>query len=82
MLDWADSEAKSQSDREHVTTIMRTYPSWGTYGVVLPYENRETKKLSVDTEEDLARVRAEVNSIDQAQMVAEQLFGRTRVHRY
>lgn len=82
MLYWASDNATDPKDREHVTTIMRTYPEWGKYGVVLPYEDRGEKKCSIDTEDDLTRVRAEHERLDTAYWAAEQKFGGRRVHRY
>ena len=82
MLDWADLNAKEMSDREHVTTIMRTYPEWGKFGVVLPYLDSSEKKISVDTQSDLDNVRREMATLDEARKMATTLFGPNATHRY
>lgn len=82
MLDWCDKEATEMSDREHVTTLMRTYPEWGKYGVVLPYLDSSDKKISVDTVTDLENVRKEYSTLDEAKQLAIKMFGPNAVHRY
>lgn len=82
MLEWACANASTDSHREHVTTIMRTYPEWGNYGVLIPWGNTGDKKLSVDTLEDLERAQKEWETVDEAKREAEGLFGQGRAHRY
>lgn len=50
--------AKEKSDREHVTIYMRkSPPKWAKIGAFIGTEDRSKTKCSVDTQEDLDRVR-------------------------
>jgi len=82
-LAWADKNAKAPSDREHVTTILRTdsFKDAGfTSGFVLNHLNQSHVKLSVDTREDLELVRAEYERIKRQSDKAYSVFGKTHVH--
>lgn len=82
-LKWADKNATDPRDREHVTTIIRTdkFTSSGfTQGFVTNYLNQSQVKLSVDTPEDLERVRAEYDRIYRSTEKAREYFGRMNVH--
>jgi spore coat polysaccharide biosynthesis protein SpsF (cytidylyltransferase family) len=58
LMKWADETATSQSDREHVTTIIRSQPpGWAKRACVLSHGEFSTLKISVDTEQDLEYVR-------------------------
>lgn len=83
-LEWADKHAKDPKDREHVTTILRTekFREAGfTSGFVTGYLNQSHIKLSVDTPEDLERVRNEFDRITRSSENARAYFGRTNVHK-
>lgn len=82
MLTWTVKNVSDKSDREHVTTLMRTYPDWGKYGVVLPKVPYTDKKLSFDTQEDKETIELVKSTVDKAVMKAWGLFGKTCVHRY
>lgn len=82
-LDWADKNAKTPYDREHVTTILRSpmIPNYFTVGHMVGHIIN-TQKLSVDTKEDLERVRSEYQNIKNMMNVINQLPGRNTIHRY
>jgi spore coat polysaccharide biosynthesis protein SpsF len=83
MLDWADQTASIPSDREHVTTFMRRHPpEWAKIGHVINYISMANVKLSVDTPEDLERVRVAYNEIKRALKTAEELHGKAALHRF
>lgn len=82
MLDWADKNATSSSDREHVTPVCRTYPDGFKFGVVIPHSYQGDKKLSVDTHEDLERIRKEYEIVKNAREIAEDKFGKQAVHKF
>lgn len=82
-LEWANENAKQKSDREHVTLILRSdnIPDDFKIGHMIGYIiNKE--KLSVDTKEDLERVREEYRTINNMINIIEQLPGKNTVHRY
>ena len=58
ILDWTFKEAKEKTDREHVTTYIRSDPpKWAKIANVLGHAEFSHLKLSVDTQEDLDFVR-------------------------
>lgn len=58
MLEWANKNAKTEADREHVTTYIRDHPPrWAKVANVLGHAEFSHLKLSVDTQEDLEFVR-------------------------
>ena len=58
--------AKEPSDREHVTIYMRKNPpTWAKIGTFIGTEDRSATKCSVDTQEDLDRVRAAHDGIEE-----------------
>lgn len=82
MLGWLHGAAETASDREHVTLLARREPpDWARRGAVLNYHDQSHLKLSVDTAEDLARVREEYERRDVKLYRAERKFGRQSVHR-
>jgi spore coat polysaccharide biosynthesis protein SpsF len=81
LLDYAHEHAKDRADREHVTTFVRREPpSWARVAHLIGYFDFAQVKLSVDTPEDLERVRAHYDRIKLAIERAEELHG-NRVHR-
>lgn len=82
MLAWLSANAVDARDREHVTTLARSYPDGFNFGVIIPHVYQGDKKLSVDTIEDLERIRKEWELVDKARETAEVMFGKTKVHRY
>ena len=58
LMSWLDETAEKPEDREHVTSLARRQrPPWARIAVMMPEEDFEDIKLSVDTPEDLERVR-------------------------
>lgn len=58
ILEWANNNAKSKEDKEHVTPIIRNSPpKWAKIANVLGHAEFSHLKLSVDTQEDLDFVR-------------------------
>lgn len=83
ILRYAYENAKSPKDLEHVTTYIRSYfPTWGRKAVVINFMDQSHMKLSVDTTEDLERVRGEVEKIETALSRAHSQFGRENVYRF
>lgn len=70
------------ADREHVTTLARrTPPPWQKSGCLINYVDLSGLKLSVDTMEDLERVRKEHEKVERALQTASRVFGKHAVHR-
>lgn len=82
MLDWAADAAAEDPDREHVTTIMRRRPPhWAKIGCVVHHFDQSDQKLSVDTREDLERVRDAFDLAESKYQNATLQFGAHLVHR-
>jgi spore coat polysaccharide biosynthesis protein SpsF (cytidylyltransferase family) len=82
LLEYVGDTATDTYDREHVTTFIRSHPpDWIKQGMIINFLDLSHLKLSVDTEEDLERVRAEHGKIEGALERAEQIFGKRNVHR-
>lgn len=80
LLDTA-ARATETADREHVTTLIRREPpEWAKMGIVLNHFDLSWIKLSVDTEEDLARVRQAEESAVLKRQRAMMVYGRANVH--
>ena len=70
------------ADREHVTTLIRrSPPEWAKIGFVCNYFDMSHVKLSVDTEEDLERVRQAFESANDKYQRARLQFGQNNIHR-
>jgi spore coat polysaccharide biosynthesis protein SpsF (cytidylyltransferase family) len=79
---WAGETAKEARDREHVTTIIRREtPSWAKVGHVFGFMDLSNVKLSVDTSEDLERVRAHYQVTKDRIAKWEEKHGRGSAHR-
>lgn len=82
MLDWLDLHASTAPDREHVTTLARSAPpDWAKIGFVAHHFDNSDQKLSVDTAEDLRRVRECFEKADDKYQRAVLRFGQQAVHR-
>ncbi len=82
MLDWLDAKARTDYCREHVTAhATDTMPKWANLGVIVNYFDRSHVKVSVDTLEDLERVRGELAAVSGKLAIAERRYGRRKVHR-
>lgn len=81
-LNHMHEHAKDPSDREHVTSMGRREPPvWAKLGCVTGFFDQSNIKLSVDTKEDLERVRAEHESLKKRLSDAERRYGKSAVHR-
>lgn len=68
-------------DREHVTTMARREPpAWAKVGVVVSHFDHADLKLSVDTAEDLERVRKAHEAAANKYRDAIMTYGQTQVH--
>lgn len=82
-LEYLDKSAVDADDREHVTTFLRrSPPKWLRQGCVINFLDMSEKKLSIDTKEDLQRVREEYQKVDYAYQKAVHIFGKHQVHRW
>lgn len=63
-FNWLNNSASDKKDREHVTTYLRRNPPpWLKVGHIISHIDLEDIKLSVDTSEELERVRKNKKSI-------------------
>ena len=73
--------AVSKEDREHVTTLIRRdTPPWARIGHVMNHFDHSEQKLSVDTPEDLERVRKVYDSGEDKYRLAIRTLGQSQVH--
>ncbi len=84
LLDYVYENATSDYDKEHVTTYAKKHiPRWATYGVIAERQGLvQDIKLSVDTLEDLERVRKKIEFIEETEKKLEATFGKNHVHWY
>lgn len=85
ILEYANENAKSPSDREHVSTFIRSNPpEWIRHGTTISFLPMfgMLPKLSVDTQEDLERVRDVYAQTNGYYQKALELFGKWNVHRF
>jgi spore coat polysaccharide biosynthesis protein SpsF len=81
-LAYLDRYAVTSEYREHVTLMMRREPPKDArIGCVVSFLDLADVKLSVDTPEDLERVRAQYARVQQCNQEAHERFGRFNVHR-
>lgn len=74
--------AKEQHDREHVTTFLRRVPPiWARMGAAVNHYDLSGIKLSVDTPEDLERVRSHFETQFQKYNDAVRIYGNGAIHR-
>jgi spore coat polysaccharide biosynthesis protein SpsF (cytidylyltransferase family) len=65
LMQWVNENATEASDREHVTTYIRSHtPEWARVGSIMAYIDLSEIKLSVDTIEDLEKIRANKKMIN------------------
>lgn len=83
-LEWADKNAKSKAQREHVTLILRSaeIPPIFSIGHIQGNIDLSNIKLSVDTKEDLENVRKAYEEIKRKNKTISSLPGKNMVHRY
>jgi spore coat polysaccharide biosynthesis protein SpsF (cytidylyltransferase family) len=84
LLNYTGDNATKRYDREHVTTYMRTECDMNIFkfGSIVSFLDQSHVKLSVDTEEDLERVRAEYKRSEEIRQTAINIYGRRNVHRF
>lgn len=74
--------ATRPDDREHVTTFIRDHPpEWARMAIAMNNLDLSGIKLSVDTKEDLERVRAAFESLFVKNREAVRSYGKDAVHR-
>lgn len=83
-LKWAHENAKDPRDREHVTTFIRHSAPANEFRIlhVIGHQNLSRIKLSVDTPEDLERVREEFETLEKCKKAAERMHGKHSIHRF
>jgi spore coat polysaccharide biosynthesis protein SpsF (cytidylyltransferase family) len=82
LLKHMDETAKEPQEREHVTWAARNSPpAWARIGAVVGFTDFSRTKLSVDTPEDLERVRAEHERVEALLKQARKAYGHSHVHR-
>ena len=82
-LAWCQMNATQGFDKEHVTTFIRSSkPEWLKMGFMVGFLNFSNFKVSVDTPEDLERVRHEYASVKNILDNAGNKYGKKSVHRF
>ncbi len=82
LFDHIAKAAVDAKDKEHVTTMIRREPpQWAKMGVIIDPFDDSTTKLSVDTAEDLERVRRAFTNAHDKYLSAAEMFGQRAVHR-
>lgn len=80
-LDYAAATAKTAYDREHVTPFIRRETAVGRKGLAFNNFDMSDVKLSVDTQEDLDRVRRAYEQSFVKYQEAVKVYGRGAIHR-
>ena len=83
-LFWADQQAKTPEEREHVTIVLRDakHTQQFSRGVLIGHNDHSDIKLSIDTMEDLMKVRDEYDKIQKKISLAKRTYGKSSVHRF
>lgn len=80
-LDWLNVNATDKTDREHVTIkLRREPPAWANVGAIMHYMDSSHLKFSVDTPDDLEKVRCEYSSQQRKVAKAVEELGKSHVH--
>lgn len=81
-FEWLDADAITPYDREHVTTALRTdrVPTDFRIGVLQNSLDQSNRMLSVNTHDDLERVRAEYEMRETKRRRAIEKYGKENVH--
>lgn len=83
LLRWIGDIATSPEEKEHVTLMARKSPPiWAKRAFTAGFFDQSGLKLSVDTKEDLERVRAQYDIVGKKLQIAERLYGRDSIHRF
>lgn len=82
LLDHIDKAATQPHEREHVTWMARANPpEWACRANVVGFLDLSNQKLSVDTLEDLERVRAVYERVRRITDLSIEEFGKPHVHK-
>jgi len=82
LLEWLHVNSNDVSDREHVTAYIRkSQPDWSRIGHIINFIDLSNMKLSLDTREDLARIKENYNRVDKSMSEAKKIFGNKLVFR-
>lgn len=82
LFEYAFEFATRPRDREHVTTFIReSRPEWARYALAHNHFDLSDIKLSVDTKEDLERVRKAFESSFTKYQEAVKFYGKGAIHR-
>jgi len=83
MFEWLDQHSLTDAEREHVTIKARTAPpEWAKRGFTAGHFDQHQVKYSVDTPQDLDRVRFEYQRVTKKVEDAERIYGRDNIHRF
>lgn len=83
-LEWAEQNARSDFQKEHVSIVLRDdlAPSSLRRGILIGHNDHSNIKLSVDTEDDLKKIRDEFDKIQRKITQAKAKYGKGSVHRF
>lgn len=83
-LTYADQTARPGPEREHVTSVLRDgqVPSHLKRGILIGHNDHSDIKLSIDTKEDLERIRGEFDRIQKKIKLSKNRYGKHAVHRF
>lgn len=80
-MEWLRENAKDKSDLEHVTTLLRKkMPPEFTYGFVTHKLDSSGMKLSLDTQDDLDRIRKYYHEKEYKQSLSTKIFGKKNIY--
>jgi spore coat polysaccharide biosynthesis protein SpsF len=80
-LDWLNEKAITPEDREHVTlALRRRKPNSFRYGFVSSKLDTSSQKLSLDTKEDLVKIRKAFHEREYKLAEAKRIFGPDKVY--
>ena len=82
LLKRAHQKANDPLDREHVTTWIRRQADIDCGHVMSRRDSEDYEKLSVDTLEDLERVRKRFEKLQQKRITAEVSYGKRAIYNY
>lgn len=80
-MEWLKSNARSKEDLEHVTlAIRREMPKSLEQGFVTSKHDSSDMKLSLDTPEDLEKIRAHFHNREYKKTLAQKKFGKKNIY--
>lgn len=83
-IEYLDKLADKPEYREHVTSLLRKqeFPQELKAGVLMGHIDLSELKLSLDTEEDLKKIREQFDSLQSKLARAKKKYGKFSIHRY